>query len=93
MSTMCVRIRPSCQTLQPHIILQRLTCARGRPLATPVQVYGVNGQTGYNLLSGLLCDDAVLKALHVDGSPNAAPVCKWTFETPLDYNKVNVGCR
>ena len=70
-----------------------MTRAGWTPPSHPVQVYGVNGQTGYDLISGLLCEDAVLKALHVDGSPNAAPVCKWTFETPLDYNKVNVGCR
>ena len=56
-------------------------------------MYGVNGQTGDDLLNVLLCDDAVLRALHVDGSPNAAPVCKWTFESPLDYKQVNVGCR
>ena len=55
-------------------------------------VYGVNGFTGYDELSSFLCNDDVQKALHVDGSPNASPICNWVFETPLGYRKMNVGC-
>ena len=55
-------------------------------------VYGVNGFTGYDEISTFLCDTNVLKALHVNSSPNAAPICTWQFETPLHYSKVNVGC-
>ena len=55
-------------------------------------VYGINGHTGDVLISKLLCNEAVLKALHVNDSPNAFPVCKWKFETDLEYSMVNVAC-
>ena len=55
-------------------------------------VYGVGHMSGQDIIQDILCDPAMMKALHVNGSPNASPECKWSFETELDYFQLNLAC-